>query len=277
MVAFTNPQQDSAAFDAFAEGYDADFSDRILGRMLRRRVWDALAKVVRPGEHVLELNCGTGEDAVWLAQQGLRVTATDGSPEMLAVAAEKVRRAGLDDKVGFKSLDIGHWILDIEQDPNPQSPIPNPLFDGALSNFGGLNVLSDWRPLAENLAAVLKPGGWAVLVPMGPVCPWEMLWHLAHGDASTASRRFRQPAHARIGDATIPIWYPSARRLRADFAPWFEHIRTESLGLWLPPSYLAHLVERHPRLFARLDRLERRTARLTRGWGDHYIMLFSRR
>ena len=162
------------------------------------------------------------------------------------------------------------------RDDNTQYLIPDILFDGILSNFGGLNVLSDWRPLAESLARSVKPGGWVLLVPMGPVCPWEMGWHLAHGEWRTALRRWRPPAYARIGETDIPIWYPSARRLRRDFAPWFQHIRSESLGLWLPPSYLAHLVDRFPRLFARLDRLERITARITRGWGDHYIMVLRR-
>lgn len=257
---------DGAAFDAFAAEYDATFSQRALGRLLRRRVWAALAGQARAGEHVLELACGTGEDAIWLAQQGLRVTATDGSPQMLAVAAQKTRRAGVEDRVSFAQFDIG----------TPQSFPHNP-FDGVLSNFGGLNVLADWRPLAEYLAPVVKPGGWLLLVPMGPFCPWEFGWHLAHGDWRTALRRWRPPAYARIGETDIPIWYPPARRLRQDFAPWFRHTRTESLGLWLPPSYLAHLVDRHPRLFSRLDRFERITARITRGWGDHYIMVLRRR
>jgi hypothetical protein len=51
----------------------------------------------------------------------------------------------------------------------------------------------------------------------------------------------------------------------------------ESLGLWLPPTYLGHLVNRRPRLFGALNRLERVTAPLTSGWGDHYMLLLERR
>jgi hypothetical protein len=111
---------------------------------------------------------------------------------------------------------------------------------------------------------------------MGPVCSWEIIWHAAHGQPKTAFRRWRSNTSAKIGDAVIPIWYPSAGRLRADFAPWFRHLSTQSLGLWLPPSYLEHLVKRWPGLFARLNRLEKATARLTGGWGDHYIIVFER-
>jgi hypothetical protein len=140
-----------------------------------------------------------------------------------------------------------------------------------------LNTINDWRGLARRLAQLLKPGGKVVLVPMGPVCPWEIGWYLLHGQVKTALRRLGERAPAKIGDSVIPIWYPSARRLKADFAPWFDHVETQSLGLWLPPSYLDHFVDRRPKLFEWLNRLEQATAKLTGGWGDHYIVVFQRR
>lgn len=267
------PGQLNSAFDAFAPEYDARFTDTTLGRLLRRRVWDVLAQCFHPGEHVLELACGTGEDAVWLAQQDVRVTATDGSPLMLEAARRKAEAAGVGERVSFVRLDIGSresgdWRFVLQ---SPTLP-----FDGVLSNFGGLNVIDDWRPLAHKLAALVKPGAWVVLVPMGPMCPWEVFWHLAHADLHTAFRRFRGSVDALIGSARIPIYYPSAGRLRRDFASWFQFEHTQSLGLWLPPSYLEDFVDRFPHLFARLDQVESHTARVTRGWGDHYIIIFRR-
>ena len=91
-----------------------------------------------------------------------------------------------------------------------------------------------------------------------------------------AVRRWRSPASAVIGDRTIPIWYPSAGALWRAFAPWFTAVRCESLGLWLPPSYLGHLVTRWPGAFRRLARLEQATAGWTRGWGDHYVLVLRR-
>ncbi|MBX3055091.1 MAG: methyltransferase domain-containing protein [Anaerolineae bacterium] len=266
-----------SAFDAFAPTYDADFTHTRLGQLLRQRVWRVLGQQFHAGQYVLELACGTGEDAVWLAQQGVHVTATDGSPEMVHVTAVKAEQAGVSDRVTAVTLSL----QEIAGERNPYAVIRNPItdhespitsYDGVLSNFGGLNTTNDWRPLAESLARLVKPGGKVVLVVMGPWCPWEAGWHLAHGEWGTAVRRFRPSASAHIGGSAIPIWYPSARRLRREFAPWFHHLYTESLGLWLPPSYLGHLVERWPRLFTRLNQWERHTARLTGGWGDHYIL-----
>jgi hypothetical protein len=157
-----------------------------------------------------------------------------------------------------------------------RSPKAAPRFDGAYSNFGGLNTINAWPLLAKRLADLVKPGGTLILVPMGPFCPWEIAWYAAHGQLKTAFRRFGGSASAKIGDRVIPIWYPSARRLQAAFRPWFTRLETRSLGLWLPPSYLGHFVERWPRLFEGLNRSEQRAARLTGSWGDHYIIVFRR-
>ncbi len=277
-----------SAFDAFAPTYDTDFTHTRLGQLLRQRVWRVLAQQFHAGQHILELACGTGEDAVWLAQQGVNVTATDGSAEMVEVTAVKARQAGVADRVTTVQLSLQDFAQSGHPKPEVQSPIthhasrithhalPITDYDGILSNFGGLNTVNEWRPLAASLAQLVKPGGKVVLVVMGPWCPWEVGWHLLHGEWGTAVRRFYTSAPAVIGNSAIPIWYPSARRLRQEFAPWFHHLYTESLGLWLPPSYLGHLVERWPRLFTRLHQWERHTARLTGGWGDHYILVLQK-
>jgi len=259
------------AFDAVADGYDRTFTQTPLGHLLRRRVWKKLASTFCPGQEVLELACGTGEDAVWLAQQGVRVTATDASLEMVAAGRRKARAASLGDCITFQRL----ALQQLRAGQTPPAP-PRGHFDGAFSNFGGLNNTSQWRDLAEVLARLVRRGGTAVLVVMGPVCPWEIGWHLLHGEGRRAFRRFGGASTATVGRTRVPVWYPSPRRLRRDFSPWFRHLETESLGLLLPPSYLGHLVARWPRIFAWLDGVEQASAGLFGGWGDHYIAVFER-
>ena len=298
---------DSTAFDAFASDYDDSFTHSQLGEWLRPRVWQHLSRHFQPGDRILELACGTGEDALWLAQHGIHVTATDGSAEMVRVAAAKATRASLSDKVQVYQLSLQELseqsavssqqsTVTSDQLPvnssqftihNSQFTIPQslslsvsqslnlPPFSGILSNFGGLNTIEDLRPLAQALAPLVQPDGKAILVPMGPVCPWEVSWYGLHGDMSRALRR-RGRAQAKIGDTHIPIWYPSARQVREAFAPWFRPLQTESLGFWLPPSYLEHLVHRWPRLFQTLNRLDQATASWWRGWGDHVIIVLEK-
>jgi ubiquinone/menaquinone biosynthesis C-methylase UbiE len=76
----------AAVFDTLAPGYDACFTESVLGRTLRRTVWSWLDGVFAPGDRVLELNCGTGEDALHLATRGVQLVATDASAPMLDVA-----------------------------------------------------------------------------------------------------------------------------------------------------------------------------------------------
>ncbi|MFC4173243.1 class I SAM-dependent methyltransferase [Microvirga sp. GCM10011540] len=60
-----------------------------------------------PGQRALALADGEGRNGVWLAEQGLRVTATDFSP----VALDKARRLAADRKVevSFVQADLATW------------------------------------------------------------------------------------------------------------------------------------------------------------------------
>lgn len=272
-------------FDAAAASYDSDFTATQLARWLREAVWEVMAAAFAPGDRVLELGCGTGEDALWLAQRGVHVTASDASHAMLEVARRKVNRAGVADRVDLLQLDLA--TVDAGGSPfaPPVSsaaagPGQGARFDGAFSNFGPLNCLADRRPLAEGLARWIKPGGAVILVVMGPACPWEIGWHLLHGQPRAAMRRFQGGVQARVGDgATIPVWYPSPRTVQREFAGAFDLRAAMGIGSALPPSYLAHLATRWPAFFGRLAALDRR---ISRSWpaawlNDHYLLALERR
>jgi ubiquinone/menaquinone biosynthesis C-methylase UbiE len=72
-----------------AADYDEHFTNTRLGRMLRQRVWRHLEEQFTAGQYLLDLACGTGEDALWLAKQGIHILALDGSPEMVRLATKK--------------------------------------------------------------------------------------------------------------------------------------------------------------------------------------------
>ncbi len=219
-------------FDAAASAYDADFTGTQLARWLRVAVWDVLGDLFAPGDRVLELGCGTGEDAVWLAQRGVHVTATDASLSMLDIARRKAETSGVANRADFLQLDLAAASSD--RLPITDHHLP---FTGAFSNFGPLNCLPDRRPLAGALARWIKPGGALVLVVMGPTCPWRsagiccMANRAQHFAASAAVSR---PMSAMA--ATIPIWYPSPRTLAHEFSHDFEVIELRGVGSVLPPS-----------------------------------------
>ena len=274
----------SSPFDGMAAGYDSGFTESRIGALMRQAVWRRIDARFRPGDRVLELNCGTGEDAVYLARRGVRVLATDIAPAMLDVARAKVARAGLADLVEVRQLAIEELRKQKEEGRMPEEArdsfsilhssfsIP---FDGALSNFGGLNCVADLPGVAAGLASRLRPGAVALLCVMGPLVPWEWAWYLRRGQPGKAFRRLRRGGVAWRG---LTISYPSIGALRRAFAPWFRAQRVSAVGALLPPSYVEEWAAQRPRLLDRLGRWERRAETWPPlPWlADHYLVELER-
>ncbi len=256
----------TAPFDAVAPAYDATFTHTQLGRWLRDIVRAHIP--VQAGQRVLELGCGTGEDALWLARQGAAVTATDASYAMLHVAERKAAAAAIANPPRYALLDINA----------PQ--VDGGPFDGVFANFGVVNCATDLPALADFLAAHTQPGAWVAFVVMGPVCAWEIGWYLAHLDAGRAFRRLQpsQMAHAG-GGQQVQVGYPSPGAVRRAFAPAFMYESTRGIGVALPPSYLSGAVDRHPRPFGLAAQFDRQVGVRWPFYhaADHYLITLRRR
>lgn len=258
----------SPAFDAVAASYDSDFTASPLAQWLRAQVHTRLKAHFKSGDRVLEIGCGTGEDALWLAKQGVSVLATDVSPAMLKITHAKA------DSAGFASQ-IETALLDLNAPFNLKFPAP---FDGAFSNFGAVNCTQRWPALANFLANVIRPGGYVGMAIMSPFCLWETVWHSLHLDFRTAFRRWRRQSTATIGSQTLPVYYPSPRQITRAFQLQFQRTALSGLGVFLPPSDIFGVIEKRPRLQHRLLHLEERFAHYYpfRAWADHYWIEFRR-
>lgn len=267
----------TAPFDALAPAYDETFTNSRIGRAQREVVTRELDRVFRPGQHILECNCGTGVDAIHLAGRGVEVLACDVSSRMIECARRRVdqawRESHLRAPVVFRALpteEIGrlrHEGLDGQ-------------FDGALSNFAGFNCVADLRGAARDLAALLKPGAPFLLCVFGRFCAWEIIWYLGHGKPSKAFRRLGRAGSvvSLAGSSTVWVQYPSVRELSLIFAPEFKLKKWRGVGLAVPPTYLESLAGRFPKLleiFARLDR-KLEALPLIQGLADHVLLTFER-
>lgn len=260
----------SAPFDSVAERYDEVFTNSVLGRAQRAEVWRKLDKTFCPGEHVLEIGCGTGVDACHLAEMGIRVTACDNSRRMIE---QTVRRAELLQKEAFIDAQVlaAENLDDLRAGP----------FDGAFSNFGALNCVRDPTGLASNLAQLLRPGATALLCWMGPLCLGEVLFYLARKDSSKAFRRFhRGGVLARLGDGPpVHVMYPSVRALTRAFAPHFRLRSVQGIGIFVPPTYCERWAQRLPRLLRLAEHADEVFGSCPgiRMLADHILLCFERK
>src|ERR1043166_6681556 len=90
------PVNKAAAFDIMAADYDTAFSRSLTGDCQRSQVYEWLSDFIKDKKelNILEINCGTGDDALWLASLGHSVIATDISAAMIAEAKDKAAFTG---------------------------------------------------------------------------------------------------------------------------------------------------------------------------------------
>jgi SAM-dependent methyltransferase len=263
------------AFDSIAPHYDALYgpaANAVMAWMHEENL--ALLRAAFPaGGRLLEIGCGTGDEALALARAGYTVLATDISPRMAALTQAKARTAGLLDHVVALALP-GRALSALR----PKQP-----FDGAYASFGSLNCETDLPAVAAALARLVRPGGVFVCSVMSRYYLAEVAWFLLHARPRMALRRWRRGWQA----ASVGEWsgdqigvrtrYLTASGLAHTFVSAFAVEQVLALPLLLPPPYLEALFRRRS-LFRRWERWERRL-RARWPWqhlGDHLVVVLRR-
>ena len=256
------------AFDSIAEQYDELFTRSLVGRAQRNAVWEVLRRTFRPGDRVLELNCGTGEDAMFLARMGVSVVACDASEKMIAVAAQRVARETAGARVQLEVRPT-EQIRELRRWES---------FDGVFSNFSGLNCVADLSSIARQLADLVTPRGVLLLCLSTRVCLWETLWYLARWEPKRALRRWKGQADASLGDVALTVRYPTLKNIKRQFQPFFSLRSCKGIGVAVPPSYLEHLARENPRVLEKLEAVDRLIANwpICRVLGDHMLLALER-
>ncbi|RLE17277.1 MAG: hypothetical protein DRJ65_23025 [Acidobacteria bacterium] len=261
-------------FDSVADRYDQVFTDSGIGRFQRSAVHHYLDRRVFGDAplSILELGCGTGEDATYFAALGHRITATDISPSMLEITLAKAEKCGLTDRIRTVPLDL--------QNPDCSS-LEGP-FDLVFSNFGALNCIDEagLRNLAEKLVPITTIGSHAVFVVMPRACLWETSYFLVRAKPRSAFRRFRGgPVSAAVGQASVPTWYHSPGAVARAFKPAFQRQAVTPVGFTVPPSFLEPWAGRNPRVLAALAKIDQivRPIGLLGSISDHALIHLERK
>lgn len=126
-------------------------------------------------DQVLEIGCGTGTTALKLADDVRHLVATDVSPEMIAIAREKLADNG-PENVSFEVADV----MDL--------PIAENGYDAILA-FNVLHLIEDLPGALKALHDRLKPGGLLISKSVGV------------GEANWLLRRVALPLLSMLGKA----------------------------------------------------------------------------
>jgi SAM-dependent methyltransferase len=261
-------QAAGAVFDRLAATYDREFTDSLIGRAQRNAVWRTLLKTFRSGATLLELNCGTGEDAFFLAEHGISVFACDASSEMIARAEQRLRLKSSTPAVSFSNLPTER-IKDLA---------PGRRFDGVFSNFSGLNCIADLAPVAAMLSDLVHPGDKLLLCFSTRICLVEIFYYLALKQKDKALRRTRGRTKAILSKSSLEVFYPTVSEIRRAFDPNFRLRSATGIGVAIPPSYLETWARRHPATFRLLTYIESIAANIPilRVTGDHVLLTFEK-
>jgi thioredoxin reductase/SAM-dependent methyltransferase len=131
----------------------------------------AVAQTLSPGR-ALEVGCGEGADAVWLAERGWQVTAVDVSDTAVARGRAAAHERGLADRVRFIAADAG-------------DALPEAAFELVTSSF-----LHSWEPdfpriaLLRSAADRVAPGGHLLVISHAAPPSWARDDH--HGGHTSA-------------------------------------------------------------------------------------------
>lgn len=268
-TAILNEAKAEAAFSSQAPIFDEFYAENKIIDYKRQRVRSHFLSRLNPGSHIIELNSGTGEDAIFFAENGFKVHATDISTGMQKQLREKAQSLI---NTGLISTELCSFTkLDELQQRGP--------YDAIFSNFGGLNCTKDLDKVLASFDDLLKPGGTATLVIISKFSLWESLM-LFKGKFKTATRRWfaskGYPAH--IEGNWFTCWYYKPSYLIKRMEAKYRLTGLEGLCTIVPPSYIEHFADKFPALYIKLIKLENRfkSSWPWKYWGDYFIISFQK-
>ena len=251
------------AFSRTAEKYDAFANDHPNQTRMRNKVYAHVQRFVPKGSRILELNAGTGTDAVALARRGYNIHATDIAPGMLERLQNKITQNNLSDQITFQQCSFTN-LNQVQGAP----------FDAIFSDLGGLNCILDLSPVISQLPKILRPNGLVTWVLMPPVCLWELA-EIFRGHPRLAFRRFaRNGTRAHLEGLHFMVYYFTPEKILQWFGNQYDCLAIEGLSVLTPTAESKNFAKRYTRLYRTLSWLDDRVAFRSpwRGWGDFFII-----
>jgi len=256
-------------FDRAAKSYDQTFTNTQIGRLQRDLIMFYMDRLVNNNSKlkILELNAGTGADAIYFANLGHEVVATDISGDMLKVAADKLESHDLPGNVELVCCDIRRIK---EQGLKME-------YDLVFSDFGGLNCLQpcELNKLSDDLMHLLKPGGRFISVLMPQYCFWESLYFFLKLETKKMVRRnTNESLKVNVDGELVDTWYYSPGRYYEIMSEHFRRVALRPVGFFIPPSYLEPAFKKNKKILKILAKFDRTFFgfSLLANYSDHFLI-----
>ena len=237
--------------DAMSNPIDIDF---------RKRFRKEVEIYSKPGSSLLELNAGSGLDALYFASNNYQVLGTDIAANSKILFEEKITANPLlkmeYKNVSFEKLD----------------ELSGMKFNHIYSNHSGLNCTNNLNQIFSQFKGLLYPGGYVTLMVMPKFCPWEIL-SIINGN-NKALRRFKaEPIISNVDGFPIETYYHSPKKIIMSLGSSFHSVNIQPIGLIYPvPFFKTFKNKKIIGLFTGLDEKICTSRLFNLGIGDCYII-----
>lgn len=252
------------AFSKQSGHFDEDDLSNPVLQLWRKRIYAHVDQFIKPDSKILELNAGTGIDAIRFARKGHSIHAIDISDGMIFKIKEKTTAVSLSNKITTQQIsfeELNHV---------------NGKFDYVFSNFGGLNCSDDLKKVTRHLPGLLNKNSYVTWVIMPKVTPWEWLW-MFRGEFKNAFRRFeRNGVTAHLEGEFFKTYYYALNEIEESFGSQFRLVNAESLGVFSPPPSAQNFEKRFSGVSRLLNTTDQSLGKIWpfSRWGDHIIVTF---
>lgn len=159
--------------------------------------WKIAGMVAGPGKRILDIGCGTGNVSLACAERGATVVGIDINAEMLEVAREKTKAAGVEERVELLEVGVAELAKMAEEK-----------FDAAVACLTFSELTPDEQTYTLSMVhGRLKPGGAVVIADeVSPEGTLDRFFHrLGRLPVALSAYVVTQTTTHQLGDMTGPL------------------------------------------------------------------------
>lgn len=252
-------------FSSIYEEYEAMSTSNFIDISRRNFIRKEVESYLKPSHSILEINAGSGIDAVYFAQKGFDILATDIATTSANYISDKIELLQLKN-IAFQKCSF----TDLNN-------LKKGKFDCIFSNYGGLNCIDNLKSVFNQFENLLNPNGYVSLVIMPPYYPIELLTVLK-GNRNAFRRLNKNGTIANVENQQIETFYYTPTQVKKSLGSKFKHIKTLNIGTFYPSSHYKWAMN-NKKIMNTLINFDQWVNKLPlpiKGIGDYFMITFQK-